>query len=69
MVSKGNHSQTIAYLSHSPCSIMSGDYLHEYRLLPLTESSQTFNVRYQLDVSFFTVSIYFHDVAEKKNAV
>lgn len=67
---KGNHSQTIAYMnsidySHSPCSIMIGDYLHEYLLLPLTESGQTFNVRYQLDVSLFTVSVYFHDVAEK----
>lgn len=67
---KGNHSQTIAYMnsiyySHSPCSIMISDYLHEYLLLPLTESRQTFNVRYQLDVSLFTVSVYFHDVAEK----
>ena len=68
---KGNHSQTTAYLnsidySHSPCSIMIGDYLYKYLLLPLTESRQTFNVRYQLDVSLFTVSVYFHDVAEKK---
>ena len=79
MVSKGNHSPIIAYMnvahpnnhrrstdySHSHCSIMSGDYLHEYLLLPLTESRQTFNVRYQLNVSLFTVSVYFHDVAEK----
>ena len=81
MVSKGNHSPIIAYMNvahpnnhrrstdynHSHCSIMSGDYLHEYLLLPLTESRQTFNVRYQLDVSLFTVSVYFHDVAEKKD--
>lgn len=79
MVSKGNHSPIIAYMnvahpnnhrrstdySHSHSSIMSGDYLHEYLLLPLTESRQTFNVRYQLNVSLFTVSVYFHDVAEK----
>ena len=48
---------------------MSGDYLHEYLLLPLTESRQTFNVRYQLDVSLFTVSVYFHDVAEKNKTM
>lgn len=71
---RGNHSQTIAYLnsidySHSPCIIMIGDYLHEYLLLPLTESRQTFNVRYQLDVSLFTVSVYFHDVTEKKTVL
>ena len=48
---------------------MTGDYLHEYLPLPLTESRQTFNVRYQLNASLFTVSVYFHDVAEKiKNA-